>query len=95
MSGAMAEVLRLTGVLFDGARTAFDAPALDPLPVASALLVAGVGVALAWRTGETGWPSTDGAIGTPSGWSADGAMQGAASDSPGGVMQLETPGGGE
>lgn len=95
MSGAMAEVLRLSGSVVDGARALLEAPGFEPLPVASALLLAGLGVALVWRRPEAGWPSTDGAARVPGGWSPDGGMRAATGFDAAGVLDAATPGGGE
>lgn len=94
MSGAVAEVLRLGTALLDGAR-AFDVQlGGDGLPVVSLLALAALTGAVAWRT--SGWPADGASAPLPSGWTADGAMRGAVGEGDAsGVMQAETPGGGE
>jgi hypothetical protein len=94
MSGAVAEVLRLGTALLDGAR-AFDVQlGGDGLSIVSLLALAALTGAVAWRT--SGWPADGASAPLPGGWAADAAMRGAAGgDDAMGVLQAETPGGGE
>jgi hypothetical protein len=97
MSGAAADVLRLTNVILDGARGALDAPGhAAPLSLAA---LAGLAALVAWRTrARLAWPAAPARGGaTPvAAWTPDASCAGAAKDvGPRGVLDVATPGGGE